>query len=253
MVKLNRLIALGATCIALSACDRSDPDAVRSQDTVAMQPAATSAPPKPVCPNGRDPSSVYAITGKTIFKFPRRAPDSTARLRPDEGDLGECVEHPRPIQVLSLAQVLKDLSENEPNKEAFPQLSRPRLYGHHPNLSLQRSNQYVAASRGPEAQCQTRSSGLEICSGHGPIESAETTILRVPLAEHSTPDGHAFVVLCGLGPSLSRDDCGVDYQLSETVSLSYNFDRSKFPIDQIVEVDRMLRKKVDDLVVGGYR
>ncbi|QWP74728.1 hypothetical protein J5226_13635 [Lysobacter sp. K5869] len=235
-------------------------DVQRERDIADEEKVAPVHMPKVACPRGRDESWAYVTVGKTLFKLPR-APAARVHVSGDvraateqEDDLGKCVEKPRPVQNLGLTELLTAAS-SEPH---FPEVRRVQdlaLVGIADGApALQDSFLYLVRNQSPGERCLTVPGGFETCGQPQLLAQQERpTAYRARLDVYTAPEGRIYVVLCGFGPSISSDDCRVNYRLGASVSLEYRFNRKELPLDKLIGVDRVLRGKVDALRVGEYR
>ncbi|WP_148649676.1 hypothetical protein [Lysobacter antibioticus] len=257
------------TSLLMNACDGS-----LQTSTPAQRPKSTSSPQSgsqhPLsersdesvsgarrCPRGKEVDAVYALVGATLFKYPRantvqsvgRSPGNTHRS--DEGganDAGYCAEVPARVQVLDLKDVFE--RDQGPYAQQFGLLTSISLIGTSDGSSAMQDVSERASDRFVNmAVCKNLKNGLQGCSVGSDFEHAQVSTFRGDSRGYTAPQGRRYIVLCGLGPTISPDDCHVYYRLYRGVSLSYGFDKSRLPVDKILEVDAALRRKVNALAV----
>ena len=85
--------------------------------------------------------------------------------------------------------------------------------------------------------------------GRGNQYRRSAIIFAAPLSIYSAPMGHPFIVMCDGDASIYNDMCRVSYRVTTEYGLSYEFDRTKLPIDKVIELDRVLRKAVMQMQV----
>lgn len=255
--------------ILMSACDGSfqaPTPARRPSPTSSPQPQSqsplTESPDESVsgtrrCPHGKEIAAAYVLVGTTLFKYPRSNPTQSLGRPPGNthesekggaNDLGYCAEVPARVQVLDLKGVLE--GDQGPYAQQFGLLTSISLIGTPDGPSaMQDVNERTSDRFVNMAVCERLANGLRGCSVGSDFEHAQVSTFRSDSSGYTAPLGRRYIVLCGLGPSISPDDCHVYYRLYKGVSLSYGFDKSRLPVDQILEVDAALRRKVSALAV----
>lgn len=82
----------------------------------------------------------------------------------------------------------------------------------------------------------------------------EYTAYKVGPEAHKTPTGNAIYISCfGLTHEKYGQECGVSYQLQESLGIFYDFYRAQLPINEFIEYDKALRQYIADSQVKNYQ
>lgn len=252
-----RGLAIGAWMVA-AACQRQDlSSSLQARtDAVSREEQLDLAPGR--CARGGD-ASIYVSLGDVVLGVPRT--DTPVARYPAHADVDKlpvpptpnapegCREHPSPAQVLHLTRYQAGFLA-----QAFPEDDAP-LASINVNWLprgrslLQDSNEELSERMSKRRQCIDVAAAL---SGCGKDPANAPSVYRARTEAHALPDGRPWVVVCGMGPNVSPDDCQVSYRLPGGIGLNYRFDRQRVPVSRMIDLDRAVRAGVLALRVTDY-
>jgi hypothetical protein len=99
-------------------------------------------------------------------------------------------------------------------------------------------------------------SGLIVCrqpSADPKLQGGmELSAYQAKAGVYDTPTGRRFTVSCMVPQFPGERECVVDYRYSAEINVHYKFHRNNLPISEVINYDRSLRKRLEDMQVKNY-
>lgn len=234
--------------------------------TYAMQGETTSRMRTPwhfdpsACLERRD-SAVYVAVGEVVFRLDYRADGVPIFDKPDapsgialpidvHAPLG-CYANPVSVSTLYLIAYKDSLLEGWKGLPLQPLISINVRVQKNDTPSLQSLSERLLVTMTRSDPCKHVGGGLVECIRNNPTSMTPSVLTARP-AVYAAPMRRAFIVICGTGPGIYAYDCHVDYQLSHGIAVSYRLDRREMAMQLMVNMDRLIRERVEAMIVSDY-
>ncbi|OEC33665.1 hypothetical protein SAMN05216600_11911 [Pseudomonas cuatrocienegasensis] len=214
------------------------------------------------CPEPDPEGKAYLSLGETVLRIPLRTLSITHKPRqdwplptpPDASQPLGCSGNPLAQQSLiinfSFSAWLRDRKQpsTSPLREIRLIWARRDFYG-----------RFQSDSYDPSCDRLTRhmalANGLLGClPDKNPERPDRDQVGTYRAAPHiyAMPFGQTFIMECW--PDIPRGAvCKVGYKVLPTVNLVYRFTPERIPLEEVIEIDKMLRKQIEQAVVTDYK
>lgn len=215
---------------------------------------------------------VYFALGSTVFRMPYQQPlfiggmgpkeEATLPKRPDPSELEGCPGNPIKGSSYTFAYRYEQLVKNKqnPNLSMSPDVLSivyvpPEDRGYLGNQDTWEND--FERVRQESKTCDELISGLIACRrpSADPAEQGgmEWSAYQAKAGVYDTPLGRRFTVSCmDVFPSGGQRQCKIAYIYAANIYIHYKFHRNNLPISEIINYDRSLRKKLEDMQVQNY-